>query len=177
MVILGEQITVKVVYHGVDAARLHANLRTIDRVVSGRTAPDDAPQPDQCAFLPLSLAKFKVLLFTLPVAAPAEARDRIMARLDGVVLVAGPDRESTRTAVDVLRTDLATFARRDDMVPLCVLVQRDPRDGPFEELVTFVKRALATDDVTCIDARPDDSAAVMETLKAIAKRVLVANRR
>jgi signal recognition particle receptor subunit beta len=181
------EINVKIVYYGSETAGLAENLQ----YVYGKTNPEAkgklislATETDRTLFfdfLPLSLGeirgfKTRFHLYTVPGHAPYEAsRKLILKGVDGVVFVADADpaqRKATLASWESLKANLAELGYGLEKLPLSVQLDAHRAKVPIssEELRTWLGLAP---EVPIFNADPTTGTGVFDTLKSIAKQVLM----
>lgn len=180
------EINCKIVYYGPGLCGKTTNLQ----FVYNKTNPDARGKMISLAtetertlffdFLPLSLGeirgfKTRFHLYTVPGQVFYDAsRKLILKGVDGVVFVADSQlerMEANLESMENLRTNLAEQGYDLDKIPF--VVQYNKRDLPNASDVDELRRALNPRQVPDFEASATQGDGVFETLKSIAKLVLV----
>src|SRR5512139_3105254 len=180
------EINCKIVYYGPGLCGKTTNLQ----YVYARTSPETkgklislSTETDRTLFfdfLPLSLGeirgfKTRFHLYTVPGQVFYDAsRKLILKGVDGLVFVADSQverMEANVESVENLRINLAEQGYNLDTVPY--VVQYNKRDLPNAVPVAEMKKALNPRAVPDFEAVASDGAGVFDTLKAIAKLVIM----
>ena len=184
------EINCKIVYYGPGLCGKTTNLQ----YVYARTNPEAKGKMISLAtetertlffdFLPLSLGeirgfKTRFHLYTVPGQVFYDAsRKLILKGVDGVVFVADSQverMEANLESVDNLRVNLAEQGYDLDRIPY--VMQYNKRDLPSALSVEELRRALNTRQVPEFSAVAPTGVGVFDTLKAVAKLVLMELRR
>lgn len=180
------EINCKIVYYGPGLCGKTTNLQYI----YNKTAPDAKGKMISLAtetertlffdFLPLSLGeirgfKTRFHLYTVPGQVFYDAsRKLILKGVDGVVFVADSQlerMEANMESLDNLRVNLKELNYDLDTIPF--VMQYNKRDLPNVAGVEELRKLLNPKKVTDFEASATDGTGVFDTLKAIAKLVLV----
>jgi signal recognition particle receptor subunit beta len=180
------EINCKIVYDGSETAPLHENLVYI----YGKTNPEghgklialstETERTEFFDFLPLSLGEirgFKVRfhLYTVPTKPGYDvSRLLILKGVDGVVFVADSDRAKASATVaswEQLKKNLAHHNYNWQSMPL--VVQLAHRDLPNAITLAELRPLLRLTTQPMFNATVPDGVGVFDTLKAIAKLILV----
>jgi signal recognition particle receptor subunit beta len=180
------EINCKIVYYGPGLCGKTTNLQFVYQ----KTAPDARGKMISLAtetertlffdFLPLALGeirgfKTRFHLYTVPGQVFYDAsRKLILKGVDGVVFVA--DSQEERTDANVESLDNLRFNLREqgyDLDKLPYVVQYNKRDLPGVMPVEEMRRELNPTDVPDFEACATSGEGVFETLKAVAKLILI----
>ena len=180
------EINCKIVYYGPGLCGKTTNLQYIYK----KTNPDSKGKMISLAtetertlffdFLPLALGEirgFKTMfhLYTVPGQVFYDAsRKLILKGVDGVVFVADSQverMEANVESIENLRTNLAEQGYNLDAVPF--IVQYNKRDLPNVVPVDEMKKSLNSRGVPDFEAVATDGTGVFDTLKSIAKLVIM----
>jgi mutual gliding-motility protein MglA len=180
------EINCKIVYYGPGLCGKTTNLQYI----YNKTSPDAKGKMISLAtetertlffdFLPLTLGeirgfKTRFHLYTVPGQVFYDAsRKLILKGVDGVVFVADSQKErmdANIESLDNLRTNLAELGFELDKIPL--VLQYNKRDLPNVVEVAELKRVLNPRGVPDFEASAAQGHGVFDTLKAIAKQILL----
>ena len=180
------EINCKIVYYGPGLCGKTTNLRHIyentnpdakGRMISLETETERTLFFD---FLPLSLGEIRGFrtrfhLYTVPGQVFYDAsRKLILKGVDGVVFVADSQAErfdANLESLDNLRENLDEQGYALDKLPH--VIQYNKRDLPSAVEQTFLSEHLNPNDVPEFEAIATEGSGVFETLKSVAKRVLV----
>ncbi|MCC7460441.1 MAG: gliding-motility protein MglA [Proteobacteria bacterium] len=181
-----KEINCKIVYYGPGLCGKTTNLQFI----YNRTKPDSKGKMISLAtetertlffdFLPLSLGEIRGFrtrfhLYTVPGQVFYDAsRKLILKGVDGIVFVADSQREredANLESMDNLRMNLEEQGLNLDNIPL--VIQYNKRDLPGVIPVHELRKQLNPMNVPDFDAVAVNGNGVFETLKAIAKLVLI----
>ena len=180
------EINCKIVYYGPGLCGKTTNLQYVyaktaseakGKMVSLATETERTLFFD---FLPLSLGeirgfKTRFHLYTVPGQVFYDAtRKLVLKGVDGVVFVADSQlarMEANLESADNLRTNLAEHGYDLDKIPY--VVQYNKRDLPGVATVDELRRLLNPRNVPDFEASAPTGAGVFDTLKAVAKQVLV----
>jgi len=181
-----KEINCKIVYYGPGLCGKTTNLQFI----YNRTKPDSKGKMISLAtetertlffdFLPLSLGEIRGFrtrfhLYTVPGQVFYDAsRKLILKGVDGIVFVADSQREredANLESMDNLRANLEEQGMNLDNIPL--VIQYNKRDLPGVIPVHELRKTLNVNNVPDFDAVAVNGNGVFETLKAIAKLVLI----
>lgn len=181
-----KEINCKIVYYGPGLCGKTTNLQFI----YNRTKPDSKGKMISLAtetertlffdFLPLSLGEIRGFrtrfhLYTVPGQVFYDAsRKLILKGVDGIVFVADSQREredANLESMDNLRANLEEQGMNLDQIPL--VIQYNKRDLPGVIPVHELRKTLNINNVPDFDAVAVSGTGVFETLKAIAKLVLI----
>jgi len=186
-----KEINVKVVYYGSATAGLHDNLAYVyaktnpdakGKMIALRTEDSqaDADKTEFFDFLPLALGeirgfKTRFHLYTVPGNPKYNAsRLLILKGVDGIVFVADGDPKQLKATLESwasLKKNLASHGYDWQKMPL--VVQLNHRDLPNAIPVDDLKKALGLTTQPAYEAVATTGVGVFDTLKAIAKLVLV----
>ncbi len=180
------EINCKIVYYGPGLCGKTTNLHYIYK----KTNPDSKGKMISLAtetertlffdFLPLALGeirgfKTRFHLYTVPGQVFYDAsRKLILKGVDGVVFVADSQverMEANVESVENLRINLAEQGYNLDAIPY--VVQYNKRDLPNVVPVTEMRSALNPNSVPDFEAIASEGSGVFDTLKAIAKQVIM----
>jgi signal recognition particle receptor subunit beta len=180
------EINCKIVYYGPGLCGKTTNLQYIYK----KTNPDSKGKMISLAtetertlffdFLPLALGeirgfKTRFHLYTVPGQVFYDAsRKLILKGVDGVVFVADSQierMEANIESVENLRTNLAEQGYNLDAMPY--IIQYNKRDLPNVVPLEELRRALNTRNVPDFEGVATDGTGVFDTLKAIAKLVIM----
>ena len=180
------EINCKIVYYGPGLCGKTTNLQYIYK----KTNPDSKGKMISLAtetertlffdFLPLALGeirgfKTRFHLYTVPGQVFYDAsRKLILKGVDGVVFVADSQverMEANIESIENLRTNLAEQGYNLDAVPF--IVQYNKRDLPNVVPVDEMKKSLNSRGVPDFEAVATDGTGVFDTLKSIAKLVIM----
>jgi signal recognition particle receptor subunit beta len=180
------EINCKIVYYGPGLCGKTTNLQYI----YNKTNPEAKGKMISLAtetertlffdFLPLSLGeirgfKTRFHLYTVPGQVFYDAsRKLILKGVDGVVFVADSQMErmeANQESLDNLRTNLAEQGYDLDKIPF--VIQYNKRDLPSAASLDELRQALNTRQVPDYEAAATKGTGVFDTLKSIAKLVLV----
>ena len=180
------EINCKIVYYGPGLCGKTTNLQFVYQ----KTAPDARGKMISLAtetertlffdFLPLALGeirgfKTRFHLYTVPGQVFYDAsRKLILKGVDGVVFVA--DSQEERTDANIESLDNLRFNLREqgyDLDKLPYVVQYNKRDLPGVMPVEEMRRELNPTDVPDFEACATSGEGVFETLKAVAKLILI----
>lgn len=181
-----KEINCKIVYYGPGLCGKTTNLQFI----YNRTKPDSKGKMISLAtetertlffdFLPLSLGEIRGFrtrfhLYTVPGQVFYDAsRKLILKGVDGIVFVADSQKEREEAnleSMDNLRMNLEEQGMNLDNIPH--VIQYNKRDLPNVIPVHELRKALNPNNVPDFDAVAVNGNGVFETLKAIAKLVLI----
>jgi len=180
------EINCKIVYYGPGLCGKTTNLQFIYRKTNPQARGKMislATETDRTLFfdfLPLSLGdirgfKTRFHLYTVPGQVFYDAsRKLILKGVDGVVFVADSQVERMEANIesfDNLRTNLKEQGYEVDNLPL--VIQYNKRDLPNVVPLDELERVLNTRKVPYFEAVAPEGSGVFETLKAIAKLVLI----
>ena len=180
------EINCKIVYYGPGLGGKTTNLQYIYK----KTSPDAKGKMISLAtetertlffdFLPLALGtirgfKTRFHLYTVPSQVFYDASRKLILRgVDGVVFVADSQverMEANIESLENLRTNLSEQGYNLDAVPF--VVQYNKRDLPNAVPVEEMNRALNPKNVPSFEGVAKDGRGVFDTLKEIAKQVLM----
>jgi len=180
------EINCKIVYYGPGLCGKTTNLQFVYQ----KTAPEAKGKMISLAtetertlffdFLPLALGeirgfKTRFHLYTVPGQVFYDAsRKLILKGVDGVVFVADSQEERYEAnieSMDNLRFNLAEQGYDLDKIPL--IIQYNKRDLPNVTPLEDLRRELNTRDVPDYEACAHTGEGVFETLKAVAKLILI----
>jgi mutual gliding-motility protein MglA len=180
------EINCKIVYYGPGLCGKTTNLQFVYQ----KTAPEAKGKMISLAtetertlffdFLPLALGeirgfKTRFHLYTVPGQVFYDAsRKLILKGVDGVVFVADSQEERYEAnieSLDNLRYNLAEQGYDLDKIPL--IIQYNKRDLPNVSPIEELRRELNTRDVPDFEACAHTGEGVFETLKAVAKLILI----
>jgi signal recognition particle receptor subunit beta len=180
------EINCKIVYYGPGLCGKTTNLQFVYQ----KTAPEAKGKMISLAtetertlffdFLPLALGeirgfKTRFHLYTVPGQVFYDAsRKLILKGVDGVVFVADSQEERYEAnieSMDNLRFNLAEQGYDLDKIPL--IIQYNKRDLPNVTPVEELRKELNTRDVPEFEACAHTGEGVFETLKAVAKLILI----
>jgi signal recognition particle receptor subunit beta len=181
-----KEINCKIVYYGPGLCGKTTNLQFI----YNRTKPDSKGKMISLAtetertlffdFLPLSLGEIRGFrtrfhLYTVPGQVFYDAsRKLILKGVDGIVFVADSQKEREEAnleSMDNLRANLEEQGMNLDKIPL--VIQYNKRDLPHVMPVHELRKQLNLNNVPDFDGVAVNGNGVFETLKAIAKLVLI----
>jgi signal recognition particle receptor subunit beta len=180
------EINCKIVYYGPGLCGKTTNLQFIYRKTNPQARGKMislATETDRTLFfdfLPLSLGdirgfKTRFHLYTVPGQVFYDAsRKLILKGVDGVVFVADSQverMEANIESLDNLRTNLKEQGYDVDVIPL--VIQYNKRDLPNVVPLDELERVLNLRHVPFFEAVAPEGSGVFETLKAIAKLVLI----
>ncbi len=180
------EINCKIVFYGPGLCGKTTNLQWIYK----KTNPDSKGKMISLAtetertlffdFLPLALGeirgfKTRFHLYTVPGQVFYDAsRKLILKGVDGVVFVADSQierMEANIESLENLRSNLAEQGYNMDAVPL--IIQYNKRDLPNVVLIEEMRKALNSRNVPDFEAVASEGTGVFDTLKAIAKLVIM----
>ncbi len=180
------EINCKIVFYGPGLCGKTTNLQWIYK----KTNPDSKGKMISLAtetertlffdFLPLALGeirgfKTRFHLYTVPGQVFYDAsRKLILKGVDGVVFVADSQIERMEANIESfenLRSNLAEQGYNMDKVPL--IIQYNKRDLPNIALIEEMRKALNSRNVPDFEAVASEGTGVFDTLKAIAKLVIM----
>jgi mutual gliding-motility protein MglA len=180
MLILGKEITFKIIYYGPSRDRMQQSIAYIyekTRPAGGNAiATPSKSDPEKYDFLPVSLGGIRGFntifhLFSVPTKEDLDdERRRVLKGVDGVVFVADSRQKETHASWESLKQDLQQQGRDWRVLPL--VLQLDHHELPGASSVASILELLSLGDVPVFEAVAEQGVGVFDTLKAICKLVL-----